>query len=171
METQLQSCYFTKKGPALITLFGYASKSVPGLEINGLGKYGKPIKEKIVFITRSRGLPIPLKRFVLNVDMSEDLGDLEGAAVKWIEYPLLLHYWFLAGLLPISKLDNCLALGALNPGGVVDEPLNEEVIHLCEKNNLHLISSHQDIPSPMGVIDGRDLFGTVLGLEFKSCAG
>jgi hypothetical protein len=171
METQLQSCYFTKKGPALITLFGYASKSIPGLEINGLGKYGKPIKEKIVFITRSRGLSIPLKRFVLNVDLTEELGELEGSSVKWIEYPLLLHYWFLAGLLPISKLDNCLALGALNPGGVVDEPLSHEVIHLCEKNNLHLISAHQDIPSPMGIIDGRDLFGNALGLEFKSCAG
>jgi hypothetical protein len=171
METQLQSCYFTKKGPALITLFGYSSKSVPGLEINGLGKYGKPIKEKIVFITRSRGLSIPLKRFVLNVDMNEDLGELEGASVKWIEYPLLLHYWFLAGLLPISKLDNCLALGSLNPSGVVDEPLSDEVIGLCARNNLHLISSHQDIHSPLGFIDGRDLFGKILGLEFKSCAG
>jgi hypothetical protein len=171
METQLQSCYFTKKGPALITLFGYASKSVPGLEINGLGKYGKPIKEKIVFVTRSRGLSIPLKRFVLNVELNEELGELEGSSVKWIEYPLLLHYWFLAGLLPITKLDNCFALGSLNPSGVVDEPFSLEVINLCSRNNLHLISSHQDVPHPMGVIDGRDLFGSILGLEFKSCAG
>ena len=44
METQLQTCYFTKKGPHLITLFGYSTKSIPGLEINGLGKYGKAIK-------------------------------------------------------------------------------------------------------------------------------
>jgi hypothetical protein len=48
METQLQSCYFTKKGPSLITLFGYSSKSIPGLEINGLGKFGKSIKEKLM---------------------------------------------------------------------------------------------------------------------------
>lgn len=94
METQLQSCYLTKKGPSLVTLFGYSTKSVPGLEINGLGKYGKFIKEKIVFITRSRGLQIPLKRFVLNVEISDDLGDLESSSVKWLEYPLLLHYWF-----------------------------------------------------------------------------
>ena len=167
METQLQTCYFTKKGPFLITLFGYATKSVPGLEINGIGKYGKAIKEKIVFITRTRGLQIPLKRFVLNVELSDDLGDLESASVKWLEYPLLLHYWYLAGLLPISKLDNCLAVGSLTPSGLVEEPLNPSVIELCEKNQLHLIASTEIIQSPMGYIDGKDLFGSVAQLDFK----
>lgn len=167
METQLQTCYFTKKGPALVTLFGYATKSVPGLEINGLGKYGKSIKEKIIFVTRTRGLQIPLKRFVLNVEITDDLGDLESSAVKWLEYPLLLHYWFLAGLLPISKLDNCLAVGSLTPSGMVEEPLNNLVINLCERNELHLIASTGALNSPLGVIDGNDLFGTVTQLDFK----
>lgn len=167
METQLQTCYFTKKGPALITLFGYATKSVPGLEINGLGKFGKTIREKIVFVTRTRGLQIPLKRFVLNAEITDDLGDLDGNSVRWLEYPLLLHYWYLAGLLPISKLDNCLALGSLNPSGLVEEPLNETIVELCEKNNLHLISSSVGINSPAGIIDGKDLFGQITNLEFK----
>lgn len=167
METQLQSCYFTKKGPSLITLFGYATKSVPGLEINGLGKYGKSIKEKIVFVTRTRQLQIPLKRFVLNVELSDDLGDLESSSVKWLEYPLLLHYWYLAGLLPISKLDNCLAVGSLAPSGLVEEPLNQSVVDLCDINDLHLIASTTTVESPNGVIDGKDLFGQVTQLEFK----
>ncbi len=167
METQLQTCYFTKKGPSLITLFGYATKSVPGLEINGLGKYGKAIKEKIVFVTRSRGLQIPMKRFVLNVEISDDLGDLESGSVKWLEYPLLLHYWFLAGLMPISKLDNCLAVGSLTPSGLVEEPLNVQVMNLCEEYDLHLIASTAGLESPRGVIDGNDLFGQVAKLDFK----
>ena len=171
METQLQTCYFTKKGPSLITLFGYATKSVPGLEINGIGKYGKSIKEKIVFVTRTRQLQIPLKRFVLNVEMTDDLGDLETNSVKWLEYPLLLHYWFLAGLLPISKLDNCFAVGSLTPSGTVEEPLNESVMSLCEAHNLHLIASSGGWESPMGVIDGKDLFGEVGDLRFKQSAG
>jgi hypothetical protein len=166
METQLQSCYFTKKGPALITLFGYATKSVPGLEINGLGKYGKSIKEKIVFVTRTRQLPIPLKRFVLNVEISDELGDLESSSVKWLEYPLLLHYWFLAGLLPISKLDNCFALGSLNPSGEVVEPISRDVVELCEEHALHLISSSQDIDTAQGYIDGKELFGSIADLKF-----
>lgn len=167
METQLQSCYFTKKGPALVTLFGYATKSVPGLEINGLGKFGKGIKEKIVFVTRIRGLQIPLKRFVLNAEITDDLGDLESSSVKWLEYPLLLHYWFLAGLLPISRLDNCLAVGSLNPSGLVEEPLNQLIVELCEKHELHLISSSGGMESPLGIIDGKDLFGSIAHLEFK----
>ncbi len=169
METQLQSCYFTKKGPSLVTLFGYSTKSVPGLEINGIGKYGKSIKEKIVYITRSRQLQIPLKRFVLNVELSDHLGDLESGSVKWLEYPLLLHYWFLAGLLPISKLDNCLALGSLTPSGEVEEPIDECVVSLCEDNDLHLIAS-KNIDSPLGVIDGRELFGKVTQLQFLESA-
>ncbi len=167
METQLQSCYFTKKGPTLVTLFGYATKSVPGLEINGLGKFGKGIKEKIVFVTKTRGLQIPLKRFVLNAEISDDVGDLEGSSVRWLEYPLLLHYWFLAGLLPISKLDNCLALGSLNPSGLVEEPYTADVLNLCLINNLHLISSHAGIETEMGIIDGKDLFGSIAQLDFK----
>lgn len=167
METQLQTCYFTKKGPSLVTLFGYSTKSIPGLEINGLGKYGKAIKEKIVFVTRTRGLQIPLKRFVLNVELTDELGDLESSSVKWLEYPLLLHYWFLAGLLPISKLDNCLAVGSLTPSGLVEEPLNKLVTDLCEKFELHLIASTGGLDTPGGVIDGKDLFGSVTQLEFK----
>ncbi len=167
METQLQSCYFTKKGPFLITLFGYSTKSIPGLEINGLGKYGKAIKEKIVFITRSRQLQIPLKRFVLNVELQDELGDLESSSVKWLEYPLLLHYWFLAGLLPISKLDNCFAVGSLSPGGTIEEPLSESVVHLCENYNLHMIASRFGSAGVNGVIDAKELIGTVANLRFK----
>jgi len=167
METQLQSCYFTKKGPALITLFGYATKSVPGLEINGLGKYGKAIKEKIVFVTKVRGLHVPLKRFVLNAEITDDLGDLDSTSVKWLEYPLLIHYWFLAGLLPISKIDNCFAVGSLTPSGLVEEPMNESVIDLCDRFDLHLICSSESIAAPRTVINGRDLFGDHSDLEFK----
>jgi len=165
METQLQTCYFTKKGPALVTLFGYATKSVPGLEINGLGKYGKQIKEKIVFVTRTRQLQIPLKRFVLNVELSDELGDLESSSVKWLEYPLLLHYWYLAGLLPISKLDNCFAVGSLTPSGEVSEPIDSNVVELCDENKLHLIAS-KVVETPHGVIDGKDLFGSIAELSF-----
>lgn len=167
METQLQTCYFTKKGPSLVTLFGYSTKSIPGLEINGLGKYGKTIKEKIVFVTRTRQLQIPLKRFVLNVELTDDLGDLESSSVKWLEYPLLLHYWFLAGLLPISKLDNCLAIGSLTPSGEVMEPIDQNVINLCNEFDLHLIAS-KNVESPNGVIDGNDLFGSITSLHFSA---
>ncbi len=166
METQLQTCYFTKKGPTLVTLFGYASKSVPGLEINGLGKYGKAVKEKIVYISRTRQLQIPLKRFVLNVELNDELGDLETNSVKWLEYPLLLHYWYLAGLLPITKLDNCFASGSLTPSGLVEEPPYQSISQLIESFELHLISGLIR-ECPLGIIDGKDLFHGISTLSFK----
>lgn len=110
---------------------------------------------------------MPLKRFVLDVEITDELGDLESSSVKWLEYPLLLHYWFLAGLLPISKLDNCLAVGSLNPSGVVEEPMSQQVVNLCEKYQLHLISSSTSSHSKYGVIDGKDLFGQITNLDFK----
>lgn len=167
METQLQSCYLTKKGPALVTLFGYSTKSVPGLEINGIGKYGKSIKEKIIFISRSRGLQVPLKRFVLNVEISDDLGELESSSVKLLEYPLLIHYWFLAGFIPISKLDNCFAVGSITPSGVIEEPISQDLVNLCEAQNLHLISSSDNIKTPNGFIDAKDLLSFISNIEFK----
>lgn len=166
METQLQTCYFTKKSPTLITLFGYSSKSVPGLEINGIGKYGKAIKEKIVYITRTRQLQIPMKRFVLNVELSDDLGDIDSGSVKWLEYPLLLHYWYLAGLLPISKLDNCFASGSLTPSGLVEEPSYQSISEIIETYQLHLISGLIR-ECPLGTIDGKDLFQGISTLSFK----
>lgn len=169
METQLQTCYFTKKAPTLITLFGYSSKSVPGLEINGIGKYGKAIKEKIVYITRTRQLQIPLKRFVLNVELSDDLGDIDSTSVKWLEYPLLLHYWYLAGLLPISKLDNCFASGSLTPSGLVEEPPYQSISEIVEKFQFHLISGLAR-ECPLGIIDGRNLFQGISTLSFKESA-
>lgn len=165
METQLQSCYFTKKGPELVTLFGYATKSVPGLEINGLGKYGKQIKEKIVFITRTRKLQIPLKRFVLNVEMTDDLGELESSSVKWLEYPLLIHYWYLCGIIPISKLDDCFCLGSLNVNGEISEPLNKEVLKICDEAKFKIISN-EDIDYA-NVINEKDLLSSIESLKFN----
>ncbi|MFL5784248.1 MAG: hypothetical protein ACJ76H_06560, partial [Bacteriovoracaceae bacterium] len=133
---------------------------------NGLGKYGKAIKEKIVYITRTRQLQIPLKRFVLNVELTDDLGDLESNSVKWLEYPLLLHYWYLAGLLPISKLDNCFASGSLTPSGLVEEPPYRSISSLIEIPELHLISG-LDRECPLGIIDGKDLFQGISTLNFK----
>lgn len=163
METQLQGCYFSKKGPNLVTFFGYSTKSIPGLEINGIGKYGRGIKEKIIYITRCRNLPIPLKRFVLNVELSDELGELESTSIKWLEFPLLLHYWFLAGLLPISKLDNCMAVGALTPSGKIEEPHLNGVIEVCNKEELSLISLNNESIGLNRRIDARDLLSRVNG--------
>lgn len=163
MQSQLYSFYQTKKGPELVTLFGYATKSLPGIEINGLGKYGKAIKEKIIYITRSRGLQIPLKRFVLCVEMEDGWGDMDSTVVKNLEFPLLVMYWHLAGLLPLSRIDNCVALGSLTPEGKLSEALTDMNLRQCIDYDLCLISSTNFNFLDLQTIDAKEVVAPLFG--------
>ena len=117
METQINSFFIGQKGVQVVRIFGYATKGIPGLEINGAGKLSKNIKEKIIYLTRARRLSTSLRRFVICVDLS-DLEDApEWQELKWLEFPILLLYWQLAGLLPIAKLDDCLCNGTILANG------------------------------------------------------
>ncbi len=46
-----------------VDIFGYTSHGIPGLEIVGLGKYGKSVKEKFIYLTRVKNLKVPKKRY------------------------------------------------------------------------------------------------------------
>ena len=163
MQSQLYSFYQTKKGPELVTLFGYATKSLPGIEINGLGRYGKAIKEKIIYITRSRGLQIPLKRFVLCVEMEDGWGDMDSTVVKNLEFPLLVMYWHLAGLLPLSRIDNCVALGSLTPEGKLSEAITDMNLRQCIDYDLCLISSTNFNFLDLQTIDAKEVVAPLFG--------
>lgn len=104
----------------LVDLYAYATKGVPGLEIVGLGGTGRIIKEKLIFLSRIRGLKFPLKRFVLCVDIKEapkKMGEL-----SYLELPLLLLYWSLAGHLNFHNMDDCISSGQLNVNGTIHLP-------------------------------------------------
>lgn len=118
METQVKAFYHTPQGIHFVTIFGYATKGVPSLEINGVGKLSKNIKEKLIYITRMRKLNIPLRRFVICVEINE-LGHEHKEYLKWLEFPLLLTYWYLCGLIPIKCLDNCLTSGWIRSNGII----------------------------------------------------
>lgn len=163
METQIQSYAFSQRSPNPLTLFGYASKSVPGLEINGLGKYGKTLKEKIIFITRSRQLQIPLKRFVISTEY-----DIESDpnVLRWLDLPVLLLYWYLAGHIRMGRLDNCLAVGNITPAGDIMGRSDTELTRMAQEMNLLLLGPalpHDIIPQ----IDPKDLLGHIPELSFS----
>jgi hypothetical protein len=128
METQINSFFTTAHGSKVITIFGYSTKGVPGLEVIGMGKLAKNIKEKCIYLTRIRRLSTPLRRFVICVDLN-DLDDKIGwQHLKWLEFPILLAYWHMAGLIPVNKLEDCLTAGHVNAKGeVVHLPLPEDI--------------------------------------------
>ena len=104
------------------SIFGYGSKGLPGLEIVGLGGKGRIIKEKLVYLGRHYRVRVPVRRYVLSV---EDYC-FESGECRWLELPLLVLYWKLAGILPIKKLENCFCGGRISTMGTV------QIIPLCE---------------------------------------
>jgi hypothetical protein len=109
-----------------VDIFGYASNGIPGIEIVGVGRHARSMKEKFIYISRQRKIKFPLKRFVLCVE-----GDLEGKKFKeeeyrYLELPLLMMLWSLTGHLPLQALDDCFASGKISvEGEVTILPLNE----------------------------------------------
>lgn len=173
METQIKSFYKGPQGIKFVTIFGYATKGVPALEINGVGKLSKNIKEKLIFITRTRKLPIPLRRFVICVDLNE-LNDQNLSNLKWLEFPLLLMFWYLAGMVPISKLDDCLCAGWLQANGKIFQ-MNlpskfglqvQQHFSQREYEDLKLIHLPQNSDNPFWLIESKLLLEHIPNLEF-----
>lgn len=123
METRIQAFYPSPSGMKFITIFGYSTKGVPGLEINGMGKFGKNLKEKIVYLNRIRKIRMPVRRIVISLDVN----DLDPAAssrqLKWLELPALLTFWHLIGVVQAATLQDCLCSGEVK--------VNGEIVHLA----------------------------------------
>lgn len=102
-----------------VDIFGYASNGIPGIEIVGVGKYSRNMKEKFIYLSRQKKLKFPMKRFVLCVE-----GELEGKKFKdeeyrYLELPLLMMLWSLTGHLPLQALEDCFAAGKISVEGEV----------------------------------------------------
>ncbi len=134
-----------------VDIFGYASNGIPGIEIVGVGKYGRSMKEKFIYLSREKKLKFPLKRFVLCVE-----GELEGKKFKdeeyrYLELPLLMMLWSLTGHLPLSQLEDCFAAGKISVEGIVtalDLTENEQIglsdiFKLSEDQSLKVIAPNQ----------------------------
>ncbi|OFZ24320.1 MAG: hypothetical protein A2381_04810 [Bdellovibrionales bacterium RIFOXYB1_FULL_37_110] len=119
MDARISAYYPCINNVKTVPVFGYATKGIPGLEIIGLGKYGKNIKEKFVYLARKEKIKIPLKRYVVCIE--GDLEDIDHILLnnRWFELPIFIVYWSMAELLPIKKLDNCLCAGKIDITGKI----------------------------------------------------
>lgn len=137
-----------------VDIFGYASNGIPGVEIVGLGKYSRGVKEKFIYLSREKKLRFPLKRFVLCIE-----GEIEGKKFKeeeyrYLELPLLIMLWSLTGHLPLGHLEDCFAAGKISVKGEVSPlilPFHvqselAELFKLTEDQSLKIIA-----PSNMSI--------------------
>lgn len=119
METSIQTYIDTGSGLKKVTLFGYTSKGLPGVEIHGIPSKGKLIKEKMIYLTRALGLKVPLLRYCLCIDTKFIFDKSRRHQYFELEIPFLLMFWHLAGLLPIHKLDDCIVSGHFDIKGAL----------------------------------------------------
>ena len=174
METMINAIYKTSHGLKVVKIFGYATKGIPGLEVHGSSKLNRTVREKIIYLSRIRKLKIPMKRFVICVDTNE-LETNNTHELKWLDFPILLVYWQLAGLLPIKKLDDCLTSGSVSVDGVIthiDYPphfylqLSEHFKNI-EIKNLKLIGSSGEASSHFYFIDSALLLEHINKVEVQ----
>lgn len=117
METSIQTYIHTQSSIRQLSLFGYSTKGLPGLEIHGLKKSGRLIKEKIIYLTRKRQMKAPLLRYCLCLDSKDSIDEIPSKEMINLEIPFLLMFWHLAGFIPISKLDDCRVSGTFDIKG------------------------------------------------------
>jgi hypothetical protein len=130
----------------LSSFFGHSSHGVPGLEIIGLGPYGKVLKEKIIYLSKSRNLKFPLLRYVICMEgpgTLSGIGRKESLDSEWFDLPIFILYLALGGHLSIGRLEECIALGKIRPCGEVQisGEWNKKMLALLEEFNLTLITS------------------------------
>lgn len=131
-----------------VDIFGYSSNGIPGIEIVGIGKHARAMKEKFIFLSRTRNLKFPLRRFVLCVE-----GELEGKKFKdeefrYLELPLLVMLWSLTGHLPLKQLDDCFACGKVSVEGEIsslqlsesEQKKLQDIFKLDEEQSLKIIA-------------------------------
>src|SRR5215217_7585557 len=114
-----KSLYPYAGGFCPVDIFGYASNGIPGIEIVGMGKHGRGVKEKFVYLSRQKKLKFPLKRFVLCVEGELEIKKFKEEEYRFLELPLLMMLWSLTGHLPLEHLEDCFASGKISVEGFV----------------------------------------------------
>jgi hypothetical protein len=174
METQITSVIPLYKKTKLVTIFGYSTKGVPGIELSGLGKFSKTCKEKVIYLTRMRRLSLPLRRYVICVDNHNLDENLLQSEMKWLEFPILLCYWHLAKIIPLNRMDDCLTTGTVSTKGEVThralpsdivETLRREFNPIVAKNFKHITTSSDQ--SPLWSIDSEMLLEVIPDMQYQ----
>ena len=153
-----------------VHVFGYATKGLPGLEVVGLGKYSRNIKEKLIYLTRLEEMVLPKRRYVLCVEQDEEIKGLREDHLRWLELPLLLLYWTLAEALDIHQLRNCFCAGKVRlDGSLAPQKFPETYLANLESSEnelLFLVHSRNNLPEGCSIIELEELLKG--RLEFKS---
>jgi hypothetical protein len=117
MNESILGIYYYSNTLKVVRIFGHTGHGIPGLEILGLSKGGRTLVEKFHFLTKRFEKKIPLRRYVICLE--QEGRPLTSAYPAWLELPLLLLYWKMAGILPIGNLEDCFTGGKVGVDGKI----------------------------------------------------
>lgn len=160
MYTRLKGIYLKDMSYKSIDVFGYTTQGIPGIEIIGMGAFGKNIKEKFIYISKTSNFKIPFRRYVLCVEAPDKL--LGTDEKKWLELPLLILFLSLSGNIPIKKLEDCFCAGAISATGTI-KPLKIKMGPLTEISlacpHLKFIGQRDlELPAGMNLLPLESIF-------------
>ncbi|MAW07486.1 MAG: hypothetical protein CME61_04305 [Halobacteriovoraceae bacterium] len=166
MENQLHSAIEHRGKIFALKVYGYATRGIPGVEIVGLGNEGRTLKEKIIFLIKSKRLGISRKRIIISVDFNErPIGKLSASE---LEIPIFILFLSLNGNLKLKNLSDCFCAGTLKiPFGLDENFYNDNL-----KRFLMKIGQDKDRPSkiicPEGFKTPNDYYSIYFNELFAS---
>ena len=121
MDGQLiKSAIYFEKNWHFVDIFARTSKGIPGIELIGIGNLSKSVKEKMIFLTKSYHIPVPLKRYVITMELPDYIpNQAKSIDFKGLELALFVLFLNLCGHLQIFSLKQCFCLGTITPTGSV----------------------------------------------------
>jgi hypothetical protein len=120
MESSIAGIFLKNNRPTMVNIFGYKSKGYPGINLVGPNYYIKSLREKLIYITKSRHIPIPLGRYMICIDLSlKELKSSQDLDLGFLDFPILLLFWKLIEVLKIMDLKGCLASAQITSYGCV----------------------------------------------------
>lgn len=167
MEIRMHGIYLVGKQKALIDVFAYSGKGLPGIEIKGPRKGLEQLREKFIYITRNRGLKIPLKKITLCVESKAFEDSCKGAQYSPLELPLLILFWNLCEFISIHNLQNCLCAGCISiEGKIQNMPLQDtEMVNFVDKNLIWITTLIKD-SSPLPILPLEEILGSIPNLHY-----
>jgi hypothetical protein len=157
MQKRMKALVPSGEKEITVDLFGYTTKGIPGLEIVGMGKNSRQLKEKLIYLSRLQPEGLPLSRFVLCLDENTNTAQLKEDQLRWLEIPFLILFWSLAGLVPLDHLENCYSSGTIGVSGSITlrDPC---LVEIPSKRSIYIGHLKQAIPPSWFHISIDDIF-------------
>lgn len=169
MELRLKTFCSFQNELQLVDIFGYTTQGMPSLELGGTSRMTKLFKEKILFLTKSRKMSLPPRRYILCMDMDQSQCRTED--IRDFELPFLILFWSLGEVLPIRHLEDCVCSGRIYINGVIrSKRLSWEHRQFLEKSGkkFKLIGTAENISHSIPLISLDSLMKEVSNIKIKS---